>query len=434
MIEFFSGIGGMRYGVEDAIRKQHQQQHQQQQSDEKILTSCIAYEISQYANQTYSLNFNEPISSYKNKYTAKSRKNIAKSSLPESSFQIYTKLIEQLKVKDVEGANIWTMSPPCQPFTTTRNAKQKDSKDERCNGFKAIMNLLRQLKTSTTTFEPPKWIFVENVKGFMGSNMIQEWYECLKECGYHWEEYLLNPTQLGIPNNRTRYYMLAERSNRFSTCATTNPYNTDTDTDSDHDINRKNDVVRGNVHNTLPLLYSSSSDNPMSRNRTTKRPLSDYIQSFLIDNIDESNDDCNEIQYKIKMKEYIIPDDIFDKDWAVDIPIVSPFDTITHCFTAGYGRQIHKATGSLLLLDKDRSKSVEEEPIDRSNISALKGGKVRRFTPYELVLLFGFTKEFRFPDSISLEHRYKLVGNSVNVNVVSYLLQYLLFQSNKQVF
>lgn len=98
----------MRYGVENAISSRLNDDSQ------KVYTGCNAYEISVYANDTYSHNFTETIS--------KKNKN-------DSPFTVQTKLIEQLKPNDIDnlGINLWTMSPPCQPFTKTKNAKQRDS-------------------------------------------------------------------------------------------------------------------------------------------------------------------------------------------------------------------------------------------------------------------------------------------------------------------
>ncbi len=391
MIEFFSGIGGMRYAIEDAL------EIGSQQNKKKQLVSCTAYEISLYANQTYSLNFGEPISSFKDdkrmegsircKRQEKSDTcNKSNSSSPDKKkrkqFAIYTKLIEQLKPEDVQDVDIWTMSPPCQPFTNTRHAKQRDSADERCKGFKAIITLLRNIESETNR---PRWILLENVKGFHGSDMLQEWYQCLKDCGYTWEEYLLSPTQFEIPNNRTRYYMVAERSSRFECGASSN------------DDECRTCIPSGNRNTPEP---------------TITRPLSDYINNL------EEKDDC--------IAQYLIHDKIFEAAWAKDLPIVCPLDRITHCFTAGYGRQIHRSTGSLLLINSDRERSVADEPIDRTNMSLYKG-KLRRFTENEIATIFGFPSHFSFPEQLSLEHRYKLIGNSVNVRVISSLLQYLLF-------
>jgi hypothetical protein len=54
-------------------------------------------------------------------------------------------------------------------------------------------------------------------------------------------------------------------------------------------------------------------------------------------------------------------------------------------------------------------------------------GQLRRFLPSELLCLFGFPSNFEFPDGINLEHQYKLIGNSINVTLVSLLIKELLF-------
>ena len=419
MIEFFSGIGGMRYAIEDAFKHQQDnirmddgdedngddngtttikgdEEGSKKEKKTKRLASCTAYEISLYANQTYSLNFKEPISSFKEDKRCNNQRtssiNTTTSSRISKPFAIYTKLIEQLKPQDVHNTTIWTMSPPCQPFTNTRHAKQRDSSDERCKGFKAIIQLLRNI---TDLNKRPKWILLENVKGFHGSDMLQQWYDCLNECGYTFEEYMLNPTQFGIPNNRMRYYMVAERSDRFGSdtglrreCRTSLPSNNDCGT----------------------ITTSDSED-------VIIRSLSNYIQKL---------DEKERVQY-------LIPEQVFESAWAKDIPIVCPLDRVTHCFTAGYGRQIHRSTGSLLLFNNNnddddenhRNKPVADDPIDRTDMTIYKG-KLRRFTEKELATLFGFPPSFVFPDELSLDHRYKLIGNSVNVKVISSLLQYLL--------
>ena len=93
MIEFFSGIGGMRYGVERALDRLSQSNDGNRSRHEHqrfFLKYCVAYEISQYANQTYEY----------------CRKNESQS----QSFAVRTKLVEQLDVGDLDGkADLWTM-------------------------------------------------------------------------------------------------------------------------------------------------------------------------------------------------------------------------------------------------------------------------------------------------------------------------------------
>jgi tRNA (cytosine38-C5)-methyltransferase len=263
--------------------------------------------------------------------------------------------------------------------TTTRNAKKKDSDDERCKGFKAIIELLRTIE------DKPRWIMVENVKGFVGSHMLSLWHECLHDCGYTYEEYLLSPTQLKIPNHRTRYYMICERSNRFQ-CRT----------------RHKEDLNVSPLPGCIP-------DSEFADKKV--RPISFYLNT-------------NEIGTK-EFEDLKIPDCVFEKKWAKQLPVVSPLDRATHCFTAAYGRQIHRATGSLLLMDSSRATSIADTPLDRTDMTQYKS-KLRRFSPRELLRIFCFPDDLKFPDDISLEHQYKLIGNSVNVCVISHVASFLL--------
>ena len=38
----------------------------------------------------------------------------------------------------------------------------------------------------------------------------------------------------------------------------------------------------------------------------------------------------------------------------------------------------------------------------------------------------GFPQEFAFPKEITLQQRYKLLGNSLNVKIVAHLMSYLV--------
>mmetsp|Transcript_29432 Transcript_29432/g.43376 ORF Transcript_29432/g.43376 Transcript_29432/m.43376 type:complete len:431 (+) Transcript_29432:27-1319(+) len=383
MIEFFSGIGGMRYGVERALEIiQQQRQQQQSPSAQFFLSSCIAYEISLQANATYAHNFSHDTEKGKNK-----------------AFYVKTKLVEQLKPKDLDNqADLWTMSPPCQPFTTTRNAKQNGSQDKRTNGFKALMNLLRSIQ------HKPMWILLENVKGFVGSSSLQEWYECLHECGYTWREYLLNPIQsAGIPNNRTRYYMICERSDRWKSKTTDMAMGqgqifTTLQKDETHEFINNNDSAGNQNHSQEHDKYEV-------------KPLCNFVRDVT----------------KEELPAYLVPDDVLSRPWAKQLPVVTAQDKATYCFTAAYGRIYHKATGSFLLIDPPDRPACADVPIERcDDMSQLYSGKIRRFTPDELLAIFGFPSSFSFPFDISLEKCYKLIGNSVNIFVVTQVATELL--------
>lgn len=50
---------------------------------------------------------------------------------------------------------------------------------------------------------------MENVKGFDESDTRAHFTKALKSAGYQYQEYLITPEQLGIPNSRLRYYLIA---------------------------------------------------------------------------------------------------------------------------------------------------------------------------------------------------------------------------------
>jgi tRNA (cytosine38-C5)-methyltransferase len=346
MIEFFSGIGGMRAAVQDLVGK----------SKDMDLLSCTAFEISDKANAVY-------------------RHNYFDSDNP--NFSVRTKLVEQLKINDLPDSNLWTMSPPCQPFTRTRHAKQNDLEDSRTAGFVAILKLLQHSEEERR----PKWIFLENVAGFVGSDAHNLFYRTLQECGYSWVDGLLSPIDLGVPNHRKRYFALCEKSDRFFQR---------NQIDLDHLPSGKD-----SLKHILPLrTYPVQS-------------LSEYVD------------------YDANPMDLIISESVFEQKWAKDLPVVCHLDTQSHCFTAAYSRQLHRATGSLLLMEPHRASSVEENSIDRSDMSLYKG-KLRRFSTAELLKLFGFPATFSFPSDIDKSYQYKLIGNSVSVFVVKELLQHLL--------
>jgi tRNA (cytosine38-C5)-methyltransferase len=252
LIEFFSGIGGMRLGVEQAL------------PSGEVLEACHAYEIAANANAIYLHNF------------------------PQEGDQ-FTLTCQQIeRLESVPEADIWTLSPPCQPFTRKPGAKHLDMEDSRCLGLKGIMRLLPG--------HQPRWIVLENVKGFVGSQMLEAWKECLRDCGYSWKEYLLSPTQFGIPNHRTRYYIICEHSDRF--------------------VSNDGMIVMG------PNLAD-----------VEMKTIADYMEG---DNIHES---------------LLVPEDVLQQPWAKELDIVDKNDTITHCFTSSYGRIYHPASGSLLFYD-----------------------------------------------------------------------------------
>ena len=99
------------------------------------------------------------------------------------------------------GADLWWLSPPCQPFTV--RGVRRDLKDRRTE---SLVHLVRQIPVVR-----PERLILENVPGFEGSCAERILLQTLEAEGYDVARIVLCPTELGIPNRRRRYYLLASR-------------------------------------------------------------------------------------------------------------------------------------------------------------------------------------------------------------------------------
>lgn len=117
--------------------------------------------------------------------------------------------IQKLSPAQINKMNVNTMlmSPPCQPFT--RNGNFQDLQDHRSEPLQHICNLLKDLKNI-------QYILLENVKKFEESDARNMFIKNLQDSDFHYIEFLLTPTSLGIPNSRSRYYCLARKGAAFN--------------------------------------------------------------------------------------------------------------------------------------------------------------------------------------------------------------------------
>lgn len=100
------------------------------------------------------------------------------------------------------NADLWWLSPPCQPFT--RRGLGRDAEDPRARPFLALLDRVAELA--------PRYLALENVPGFRGSKVHARLLETLERAGYGAvHERLLCPSELGVPNRRRRYYLVASR-------------------------------------------------------------------------------------------------------------------------------------------------------------------------------------------------------------------------------
>ncbi|TPX35864.1 DNA (cytosine-5-)-methyltransferase [Synchytrium microbalum] len=297
-------------------------------------------------------------------------------------------------------ADIWTMSPPCQPYT--QGGKELDDLDPRAKGLLHLISILPKLH------KPPHYIFLENVPNFERSRSRARLVEQLDVLGYDINEFLLTPLQFGIANDRRRYYLTARRVLE-SRAEGTQPY-----------------IERATMITGWPIN---------DRIETPKSPpaLSEYLDSDVVE------------------ADYYVPDEYILKRHQFNFDVVKPNEHLCSVFTQAYGSHHVIGSGSFLQT-RDFGKSFEY-----LNPQTLIDLKPRFFTPTECARLHGLPLReqdgdanlklrglplqeqggsegkcndkhyFEFPSSLSRIQCYKLVGNSLNVVVVSELMKHALF-------
>lgn len=100
------------------------------------------------------------------------------------------------------------------------------------------------------------------------------------------------------------------------------------------------------------------------------------------------------------------------------------------CFTKAYGRYLD-GTGSVFCpISEEAANNILKEAKDTGvSIENLKRLQLRYFTPKEISRLMCFPEKFNFPPSITTKQRYRLLGNSINIKVVSLLIRLLINNS-----
>jgi site-specific DNA-cytosine methylase len=165
VLEFFSGLGGWS----SALKKLS--------VDHEVIQ---AFDINTAANEVYEANHGI-------KPSNKSILGVTQKSL------------------DKCNADVWVLSPPCQPFTRNNETVSRDAKDSRSEPFLHLLEVLKQMTNL------PKYIALENVVGFESSDCCKTYFETLHSRSYQFQQFHLDPLQFGIPNSRPRYYCIAKR-------------------------------------------------------------------------------------------------------------------------------------------------------------------------------------------------------------------------------
>ncbi|KAL4555761.1 hypothetical protein LXL04_038389 [Taraxacum kok-saghyz] len=313
LLEFYSGIGGMRYSaIKAGLNAQ----------------MVEAFDINDLANDVYEHNFGH------------------------RPFQAN---IQTLSATDLDRyrANVWLLSPPCQPYT--RQGLQKQSADARASSFLQILEIIPQLKL------PPSMLFVENVVGFETSDTHEKMIQILEENQFVTQEFILSPLQFGVPYSHPRYFCLAKRK----PLAFSNP-----------EFNRQL------LHVPKPLLDENDE-------LKTCLPIETFLEfgkDFQPNGVLEGS-----------INQYLVPSNLIER-WGNAMDVVYPDSKRCCCFTKSYYRYV-KGTGSLLatIMPITRDKTSLEELF------------LKYFTPREVSNLHSFPKEFEFLPHVTLRQRYALL-------------------------
>ena len=316
------------------------------------------------------------------------------------------------KEMDSYAPDAFVLSPPCQPFT--RQGLRRDNQDHRTDSFFHLMATLGEMK------QPPGYLLMENVQGFETSQTRQHFVGILHSLGYKVQEFLLSPSQFGIPNSRLRYYLLAKRK----------PLQFATDVSSvvhEEDENGSNRLSSGPCKDIECLLkfvpcseQKSALEGVNTKTDSLSSPYGTDISSYLLALSDE------------ELSLYLVPDKVLQK-YAIAMDIVQLSSTHSCCFTKAYGNYA-LGTGSILqhsLESEDLAKAFEDysklqtEGKKAESVECLRKLNLRYFAPKEVANLMCFPHEFNFPPSLSTSQCYKVMGNSINVLVVASLMGYL---------
>lgn len=307
-----------------------------------------------------------------------------------------------------QRANTILMSPPCQPFT--RTGKQQDVADKRTDALVHLCEVLGQLDTVDA-------VLMENVKGFETSRARDMYVAALLAAGYHYQEFMLSPSQLGVPNTRHRYYCLARK--------------------------------------WAPFAYRA--DGCLERfphGAAERRPAFGGCVAQYLDAGAAADDTAG----------LLLPDDVLLKRGKV-LDIATPTSERTMCFTKAYTHYT-EGTGSVFCpFDGDRVRHAFDEVAalaganDERALEVLQALRLRYFSPSEVARLMCFPLErrrrpgddandadddadaaavadgtagFSFPAETTKRQRYRLLGNSINVFVVGELIRMLFAPINEE--
>ena len=169
-LDFFSGVGGFRRGMELAGH------------------TCLGHcEIDKYANMSYT-EIHEP-----------------------KEGEWFGTDIRRTNADELPRADVWCFGFPCQDISVA--GKQLGFRGQRSSLFFTVTRLIRDTKEE----DKPKYLFIENVKNLLSVNRGCDFLKLLielDEIGYDAEWQVLNSKNFGVPQNRERVFIIGHLRGR----------------------------------------------------------------------------------------------------------------------------------------------------------------------------------------------------------------------------
>ncbi|XP_060104404.1 tRNA (cytosine(38)-C(5))-methyltransferase isoform X2 [Heteronotia binoei] len=322
---------------------------------------------------------------------------------------LWPKTIEGISLKEFDrlSFDMILMSPPCQPFT--RIGRQGDTSDPRTRSFLYILDILPR----------------------------DELVQTLGKCGFTYQEFLLSPTCLGIPNSRLRYFLIARLQSEpfpfqapdkiLTVFPSLEPMTSEVSRDA-----------TGLEADGLPVPTKGAASSFKDIKQQCRQKEDFLFKLETTEELEKKKQKDNDVSVQMLkdfleedgegLSQYFLPPKSLLR-YAFLLDIVTPTCRRSTCFTKGYGHYI-EGTGSVLQTAEDiQLESVFksfENLSEEEKLRKLTTLKLRYFAPREIANLHGFSPEFDFPHSVTTKQCYRLLGNSLNVHVVAKLISILL--------
>ncbi|XP_027132458.1 tRNA (cytosine(38)-C(5))-methyltransferase [Larimichthys crocea] len=208
----------------------------------------------------------------------------------------------------------------------------------------------------------------------------------LMECGYTFQEIMISPTSVGIPNSRLRYFLIAKIS--MEKISGTLPHPAESGSPEQLTVfshSHSGTCQPGDKLQAGHVLYKLETTMDAQRKMNQNNDLTvRQIQEFL------------EPQTDVNMELYLLPPKTLLR-YALILDIVKPTCRRSVCFTKGYGRYV-EGTGSVLQCCMETEMEIVFKGLDQyseeEKLQRLLKLKLRYFTPREVANLMGFPQSF----------------------------------------